>query len=219
MSDMPPETRTSQGEKKVERWKQELFPYLRKRPLDLENSCLIVVDMQKFFTCPESHACMPNAPRLEKNISRLLSAFRSRKLPVVFTRHSHPLGRDTGALGRWWRDPIMEDNPLAGLKMEPMPEEYVLIKDRYDAFFENGLEKVLADRGVKELVITGVMTDLCVETTSRSAFVRDYDVTVVMDATDTQDENLHLSALRTLAHGFAIIKSTNEILEEMRVLP
>jgi len=199
----------------VRNWERKLKPYQHNRKLKPGQSVLLIVDFQEFFANPESHACLPHIHMVEGNIIRLLSAYRKRDLPVIFTRHAHGEDSNIGALGRWWRDPLMDGNPLSCLRFEPEEGEVLVVKDRYDAFYNTELDEVLRTMEAEELVIAGVMTDLCVETTARSAFVRDYDATIVLDATTTQEDKLHLSSLLTLAHGFAVIRRTDEILEAL----
>jgi isochorismate hydrolase len=120
-------------------------------------------------------------------------------------------------MGRWWADVIREgtsDSNIVSL-LEPLDSEHVLRKTRYSAFRGTTLEELLKDRGVKSLVITGVMTHLCCESTARDAFIRDFEVFFVVDATATNYEELHLSSLRTLSDGFAIPVTTDEVLDGM----
>ena len=60
------------------------------------------------------------------------------------------------------------------------------------------------------------MTNLCVETTVRSAFVRDFSVRVLMDATATADERMHLAALVNMAFGFAYVQTADGYLDSLR---
>jgi isochorismate hydrolase len=89
----------------------------------------------------------------------------------------------------------------------------VVRKTRYDAFTGTDLEGVLRRRGVRSVLITGVMTHLCCETTAREAFVRDFKVFFVVDGTATQTEDLHVASLKTLTDGFAIPVTTRGVLE------
>jgi len=66
------------------------------------------------------------------------------------------------------------------------------------------------------VVITGVMTHLCCESTARDAFMRDLEVFFVIDATATDQEDLHMGSLRALADGFAIMVTTKEVLGWMK---
>ena len=79
----------------------------------------------------------------------------------------------------------------------------VLEKEQYDAFFGTDLEDWLRERNVQQLVIGGVMTHLCCETTARSAFIRGFEVFFLIDGTATYTLEFHRSSLLTLSHGFA----------------
>ena len=92
-------------------------------------------------------------------------------------------------------------------------------KGHYDAFYETSLENVLQAGDVTQVVITGLMTHLCCETTARSAFMRGYEVFLAIDGTATYTEAFHRAALLNLAHGFVMPMLVEEILsafEEMK---
>ncbi|MCK4594746.1 isochorismatase family protein, partial [bacterium] len=81
------------------------------------------------------------------------------------------------------------------------------------AFFETPLEALLNEKQVTQLVICGVMTHLCCETTARSAFVRGFQVILPVDATATYTKELHRATLLTLSHGFAIPLLTKNLVK------
>jgi isochorismate hydrolase len=204
-------TRGSMAQK-VRRWKRLIAPYER-HPYDIapDSTALLVIDMQSYFTSPESHAYLPASRAIVPNIQRLVASFRARKRPVVFTRHIDRRGRE-GIMGVWWNGPIYDSDPLS--RLDPRMAQRgcnVLRKSRYSAFRGTALEGMLRGRGTRTVVITGVMTHLCCETTARDAFMRDLPVAFLMDATATQDEALHLSALRNLADGFAEVMTCKEL--------
>ncbi|UCE37661.1 MAG: cysteine hydrolase [Thermoplasmata archaeon] len=181
------------------------------------SSALIVMDMQKFFLSEESHAFIPASKAIIPNVRDLIASFRNRDLPVIFTRHSLKKNEEPGIMGRWWADVIREDSELSNITnlLTPLDSEIVIRKTRYSAFFGTELEKVLKREKVENIVVTGVMTHLCCETTAREAFMKDFEVFFVVDATATQNEELHLSTLRTLSDGFAVPVTTKEILKEI----
>jgi bifunctional isochorismate lyase/aryl carrier protein len=78
-----------------------------------------------------------------------------------------------------------------------------LHKGQYDAFHETPLMDTLTEKDVRQIVICGVMTHLCCETTARSAFVRGIDVFFAIDGTATYNEAFHRATLLNLSHGFA----------------
>ena len=164
---------------------------------------LLVVDMQRYFLDPSSHAYLPGASGIIPGIVSLSRAFRESGLPVVFTRHLNT-DDDAGSLGSWWSDLIRVEDPMSEIVDELDTSLGVVFeKHQYDAFHETGLERHLRDRDVERVVITGVATHLCCETTARSAFVRGFEVTFPVDGTATYDEHHHLATLLNLSHGFA----------------
>ena len=100
--------------------------------------------------------------------------------------------------------------------LKPKDGEIVLRKSKYNAFAGTDLEAELKRLAVKQLLITGVMTHLCCETTARDAFTRDLDVFVVIDGMASSSEDLHVSSLKTLVDGFAIPVTTEEALRWLR---
>ena len=120
-------------------------------------------------------------------------------------------------LADWWEDLIMEGTAghrlISGLGRRA--EDRIVAKRRYDAFFGTDLEQLLREQGVEELTVAGVMTNLCVETTVREAFVRDFRVHVLMDATATATEEMHVASLVNMAFGFAHVVTTDEWLHRL----
>ncbi len=174
-------------------------------------TALLAVDMQRYFVDPESHAYVPGVEVVVGNILALAEAFAAADLPVFFTRHGNT-SADAGALGRWWGDLIETGSP--GSEITPDLDTSlgtVVAKTQYDAFYGNKLEEMLRERGVERVVITGVVTHLCCETTARAAYVRGFDVTFPVDATVSYSEEFHLATLLNLSHGFAAIALTSDV--------
>ncbi|MBN1772978.1 MAG: cysteine hydrolase [Deltaproteobacteria bacterium] len=201
------------------RWARALQPWARRRPFpDLGRAALLCVDLEHAFVDPRGAAFLPAARAVLPRILALRDAFRAAGLPVVWTRHAHGPRQGRGSMARHWewllRDGTAEARLVPGL--QPRHGELVLQKRQYDAFHGTRLADWLARRGVRTVVVTGVMTHLCVETTARAAFVRDLDVVVPLDACASVDEVLHLAALRTLANGFGVVPTAAEVLREVR---
>jgi bifunctional isochorismate lyase/aryl carrier protein len=89
-------------------------------------------------------------------------------------------------------------------------------KSQYDAFYQTSLEEMLHAKGVTQVVICGVMTHLCCETTARSAFIRGFEVFFPVDGTATYNLAYHKASLLNLAHGFASLVLMKDILEAIR---
>jgi len=180
-----------------------------------ERSALLVLDMQTYFLESTSHAYIPSGRAIIPGIRDLILAFSIRRLPVIFTRHLNT-SQDVGLMATWWRDIITAENP----KSEIIPEldlsaGIVLEKSQYDAFYQSPLEYILRNRAVSQVVISGVMTHLCCETTARCAFVRGFEVFFLVDGTATYNEQFHQASLLNLSHGFASLMLAKDILTNL----
>lgn len=89
----------------------------------------------------------------------------------------------------------------------------IVKKPQYDAFLHTSLEKTLRQKDVKQVVICGVLTNCCCETTARSAFMRGFEVYFVSDGTATYGKKMHTASLLNLSYGFATLMDVNSIIE------
>jgi isochorismate hydrolase len=178
-----------------------------------ERAALLVLDMQDYFLRADSHAFIPSAPAILPGIQSLIKVFTAHERPVIYTRHVNT-PEDVGLMAKWWHELVRPDAAVskiaAGLDVS---QGKIARKSQYDAFFGTSLEADLRAGGVGEVVITGVMTHLCCETTARSAFIRGFEVFFTIDGTATYTEAFHLATLLNLSHGFAIPVLCEEIFE------
>ena len=180
-----------------------------------EKAALLVLDMQEYFLQETSHAFVPSAPAIVPGISRLVDAFAKAKRFIVATQHINT-PENAGMMSKWWRDLI---NPYSAYShftaLPTFKEIYSIIKTQYDAFYQTALENDLRNLEIEQVVICGVMTHLCCESTARSAFMRGFEVFFTIDGTATYNEDLHRASLLTLSHGFAVPVLIDELLKAM----
>jgi len=175
-------------------------------------AALLVIDMQRYFLCADSHAFLPAAPAIVPNIQALIAAFKKASRPLCFTRHVNSV-RDAGQMAVWWGELLTREHPLGAIDDTLYaPGDPVVEKIQYDAFFHTDLESRLLRDGVEQLVITGVATHLCCESTARSAFMRGFAVFMAIDGTATLNRDLHFASLRGLALGCALPLLTADLL-------
>jgi isochorismate hydrolase len=137
-------------------------------------AALLVLDMQEYFLREDSHAFIPSAPAILPNIQNLIKAFYTHNGVVIFTRHVNT-DEDAGMMSRWWRDVIRVASPDSCIVPALDTSKGIIIpKTQYDAFHNTSLEETLRGRGVEQVIVTGMMTHLCCETTARSAFMRGF---------------------------------------------
>lgn len=184
----------------------------------LSNTALLVVDLQRYFVHPEGKAFLADAPAIIPRIRGLIEVFRKAGAPIIFTRQAHENGADTGQMGRWWHDKVIwegtGDSQLT-TEVSLTDTDIVITKTHYSAFEETTLDDELNKRSIEVLVICGVMTNLCVETTARHAFMKNYQPIIVEDACAAKNREYHRASILNLAYGFAHIETTDELLRKL----
>ena len=171
-------------------------------PLFPAECALLIIDMQRDFLEPGGfgEALGNDVPQLRRTIEpnrRLLAAWRARGLAVIHTREGHRpdladlppakkiRGRgatcigDAGPMGRI----LVRGEPGHDIipELYPLPGEPVVDKPGKGAFWATDLHAILQNRGIRQLVVTGVTTEVCVNTTVREANDRGYDCFVPSD--------------------------------------
>lgn len=175
---------------------------------------LIVIDMQKGMKEPA--AGERNNPDAERNILRLLLAWRNSGWPVVHVRH----------MSREPTSPFWPGQPGAEFQTElaPLSDEHVVEKNVPDAFVHSGLERWLHVRGIRQLIIVGVSTNNSVEATARTAGNLGFSTIVVSDATFAfakkdyagiarSAEEVHVMSLANLDGEYARIMVAEDVLD------
>lgn len=142
--------------------------------ISIRESALLVIDAQESFKARPSWERRNNLD-FERNVAALIDAYRTAKLPVLFFLHTDP-------------DPYFEaGSPYLKLMdfIERRPEEPLLLKNTRNCFTSTGLGALLLDRGVRRIVITGIQTEQCCETTARVGADLGYGVDFVTEGTMT----------------------------------
>ncbi len=183
--------------------------------LDKKKAALLVIDMQKYFVDESSHFCILSARAIVKNIKNLQDAFLAHHLPVFQTRHLNT-EQNAGQMLGWWGELIREEDPLSEIVDDLHDDRIEIVnKSQYDALLNTNLETLLKYKEIGLVVVTGVMTHLCCESTTRGAFMRGFEVLFTIDASATHHEDFHRATLMNLAHGFAVPVLTSELLSEL----
>jgi bifunctional isochorismate lyase/aryl carrier protein len=186
---------------------------LHKDQLIPTKTALLILDMQEFFFNENSHAFIPSAHATIRPIKSLANLFISNNLPIITTRHINTRG-NARQMDYWWRDILTEESEYSQLITDfNIPQAELIIKSQYDAFYDTNLHEILRKNNIEQVIITGVMTHLCCETTARSAFIRGYNVFFPIDGTATYNEDFHNATLTNLAHGFANITLINNLMQ------
>jgi len=202
-------------------------------PLEPGRTALLVVDMQRAFVEPGQAMEVPPARDVIPRIQELLTIFREKRLPVIFTEFTyspaapllvgelHPEHRPAapGAVTGFGLPSSAclegEDNARVIPELAPRADELVVRKHYYDAFNGTVLDGALRARGIRTLVVVGTMTDICVLGTVVGGFNREYRLIVVEDGVATLWPEIHRATLDIMRRAYARVLSAKELADEL----
>jgi len=211
--------------------------YMTERLIDLSRAALVMIDMQ-YATGSRQGAL---ARKLQAEGSRVgdyrFARIEQQVLPNTLRLRTHfsQLGRPVlhVTIGAAHADAL--DAPLHMRRLftefqnfvgsreheildelKPLPGEHVLRKTTIGAFASTNIDSLLRALGCEQLYLTGVSTNMCVETTAREAADRGYGVTLVEDACGTTHEDLHQVTMRNFQRLFGRVRSCDEALAELQ---
>lgn len=188
------------------------------------HTALVVVDVQNDFVAEggffdRTGADVASIQAAIPPLQRLIEHARRARVLVVFVRAIYD--------PEYLSEPMIERNRRCHLEMprcltgtwgadfykiEPAPDEAIVVKHRYSAFMGTSLDQFLRQRGIRSLLLTGVSTDVCVESTTRDAYFLDYYVTVVDDCCGAAREQYHRDALIRFERDYGGITTSAEVI-------
>ncbi|MGG2199001.1 MULTISPECIES: cysteine hydrolase family protein [Paenibacillus] len=197
-----------------------------KQIVDLKKSAVIVVDMQNDFCHEQGSGALnggdvTNHYAIVPNLQKLIDAAHNADVPVIFIKTTHDettnskvwlsrrKGRkhDTCTTGTWGAEYF---------GVAPTDKDIEVIKHRYSAFIKTDLELKLRALGCETLLMTGVGTNMCVESTLRDGFMLDFFAILVSDCTATGSETLYEATLENVRRGFGWVADSDEICSELK---
>jgi len=200
--------------------------------VDPGRTALVIPDMQNCFVAG-SHVAAPSGAQVAGRLNRLAAACRGAGIPVVWTRHVvRPDGSTTRLAGQLVpRSPPGSSRtarrpPPCTRSWDVRPGDIVVGKPRFGSFHGTDLEEILRSRGVDTLILGGINTNVCVDTTTREAAVREFQVLFLSHSTANFDlpdgglgpagaEELQRAACAVMAFGFAEVLTVDQVLDRI----
>jgi ureidoacrylate peracid hydrolase len=194
------------------------------------HAAVLIVDVQNDF-CAEGGAMhregrdVSAVQAMVPRLARFLAAARAARVPLVWIRNVYN-HTPNWYLSEVWLEqasrrrrglyvdrPVCEAGEWNGdfYGVRPEPEDVIVTKHRYGAFESSDLDLVLRSTGVRTVIMTGVATNVCVETTARQAFLRDYYVVFTSDCTATYSQAEHDATLANIDAFFGQVATADEI--------
>jgi nicotinamidase-related amidase len=181
------------------------------------NSALIIIDIQNDYF-PGGACELVNPERAAGQAKKVLNTFRQKGLPVYHVRH---ISNYPGATFHLEGTKGSEIHTIVA----PLPEEKVIIKHAPSAFLQTDLSKELMAQGVSHLVICGMMSHMCIDTSVRAAMDYGFKVTLLEDACATKDlvwngtvipaSTVHNTFMASVNGVFAKVMQTEDFLKQL----
>jgi ureidoacrylate peracid hydrolase len=189
-----------------------------------QSAALIIVDVQNDF-CHEEGSSAKNARApgdglqraMIPTLNRLIDESRTAGLPVIFIQTTHSPESDSEV----WSERRHEREHYTCLDgswgaefygVAPQASDTIVNKHRYSAFTGTNLDEILKSKGIRSVIVTGVVTGICVESTAREAFWRDYYAVIASDCCGASSRAAHQEALDRMERSFAAVASADEII-------
>ncbi|HEY5586059.1 MAG TPA: isochorismatase family cysteine hydrolase [Ruminiclostridium sp.] len=193
-----------------------------------ENCALLIIDMQNAFIHPEGSLSKMGLDTSRTSIviepiKQLKNKFKASNRPVIYLQHTHrPDRTDAGLIAKVF-PPIMDlghcfDGSWDGEiidELKPDEDDFIVKKHRFSAFYNTQLEDVLRELAIETLVVAGIATNVCVESTIRDAFYRDFNVFVPRETTASYTLEQEQGALGNFEFAFARVNSLEQMLIEL----
>ncbi len=189
-----------------------------------EHSAVIVVDMQNDFCSPEgvisSRQGWHRAQSIIPKLHDFLDKVRDGQVRVIFVQMIREEKNLSGperelqvrrGLQDWPCKPDTWGSQFVD-NLQPGDTDVVVQKNKYSAFVGTDLDNLLRNWGVRTLILTGVSTYTCVESTARDGFMKDYYIVLPKDLTAGYEEDLYEGGLRNIDERFGQVVSSEEIL-------
>ncbi|QHW31220.1 cysteine hydrolase [Paenibacillus rhizovicinus] len=155
---------------------------------------LLIIDVQ--LAMFDEAAPVDQGERLLEKLQTVISRARVSGTPIVYIQHNEGPGTplESGTTG-WEVHPAIR----------PEAHDLVIQKETPDSFYRTPLKQELDARGIHELILAGIQTEICVDTTCRSAFSHGYNVTLLRDAHSTWSTD-ELSAKQIISHHNNVLR-------------
>ncbi len=216
---------------------REMLDSLPKK-VDPKDAALLVVDVQNDFAADEGmmgqegadlSMCQAMVPRLQQ----LIDDAREAGVPVIFIRNVYNT-KENWYLSDVWLEQaararkgsyvihsVCAPDSWEGdfYKVRPTEKDVIVTKHRFSAFQDTDLDLILRSRGIRTLIMTGISTNVCVESTTRDGFFRDYYIVFTSDCTATYSQQDHEATLKNIRRYFGEVVTAGDVVACWKAAP
>ncbi len=204
----------------------------------VDDTAIVVIDMQNAYASPGGYLDLAGfdiagAGKVIEQSAKVLETARGAGMTVIYFQNGwdasyveaggpgSPNFHKSNALKTMRARPDLTGTLLARGTwdyelvdaLKPQAGDIVLHKTRYSGFFNSQLDSVLRSRGIRNIVLVGIATNVCVESTARDAYMRDFHVILVDDCAATYDPAKHAATLANITAHFGLVTTSAEVFD------
>lgn len=172
-----------------------------------KQTALLVIDMQNDFVEEGAVLEVPTTRNNLKEYKEFIDFCRKKGVMIIYTRHCYDAKKNPIEAR------LFPQLKKGGLRegthgwevcdaLKPEKDDSIVNKTRYDAFFNTKLDKILSAKNIETVIITGTMTEVCCESTARSAMFHDYNIIFCTDLTYTSSKDAHKNTIEVIRGNF-----------------
>ncbi len=193
-----------------------------KRKINTTRSAFIIIDMENGFIDPSSPLCIAGAAATVPALASAAEASREKGIPVFYVKRIYRADGSDVENTRYecWSSaenvlapdsagPCSIEEPAA---LAPRPEDYIIIKPRFSAFFQTELDLILRRLGVRNIILTGTTTPNCIRTTAYDGISLDYNVIALEDCCSSQTPEIQRANIDDMARIGVTIMTSDEFI-------
>ncbi|MFD2618118.1 cysteine hydrolase family protein [Terrilactibacillus laevilacticus] len=194
--------------------------------LDPAHTALVIVDVQNDFCHEEGSMAKQGldtsmARGMIPQLKQLIQQARDYHVPIIFIQTIHEKSTDSETWIRRLKDKshanVCRKNTWGSefFELTPTPDDIIVIKHRYSAFINTRLDSILRTLKIRTLLMTGVSTNVCVESTARDGFMLDYDIILLSDCTAAFSEKAHHMTLENIDLFFGQVMDSGQVIQAL----
>ena len=168
---------------------------------ETEAYALLITDMLNDFVNKGAALEVPTARTIIHNIKKEINRARKRHIPIIYCCDAH---KDNDPEFKLWPRHAVKGTAGADVikQLKPHKEDYTVTKPSYSCFYKTSLDKLLKKLGITHLILTGVVTNICILYTTAEAYMRGYKVTIPKNCVAALTKNEHQFALQQMQRVF-----------------
>ncbi len=191
-------------------------------------TALIVVDMQNDYCHPEGTLSQRGydttaSEAMVPKLQTLIEKARASDVLVVFIQTLHTVATDSPV----WLERSNHSTSICRpdtfgadfFGVSPQPSDIIVTKHRYSAFIGTRLDQILRGHRIDTLIMSGVATNVCVESTARDGFMLDYHIVFLSDCTATSRPEAHAATLDNIQRHFGVVVQAEEVIDAWTRVP